>query len=151
MIRKDNLEKTEKLLKFAIENGLRAKNSVKIDLDIDSSSYDQFIERVMIFIDVDLDGDGMYELRDITFELARQKKIIEEVLEHPKLQFRHDGSLGSLPNTKNLVSEVGILRVNIDPDNFYDLDDSADLREEEKLMPEDNFEEYNERMDRLGL
>lgn len=118
MIRKDNLEKTEKLLKFAIENGLRVKNSVKIDLDIDSSSYDQFIERVMIFIDVDLDGDGMYELRDITFELARQKKIIEEVLEHPKLQFRHDGSLGSLPNTKNLVSEVGILRVNIDPDNF---------------------------------
>ena len=87
MNRKDNLEKTEKLLKFAIENGLRAKNSVKIDLDIDSSSYDQFIERVMIFIDVDLDGDGMYELRDITFELARQKKIIEEVLEHPKLQF----------------------------------------------------------------
>ena len=71
-----------------------------------------------IFIDVDLDGDGMYELSDITFELARQKKIIEEVLEHPKLQFRHDGSLGSLPNTKNFVSEVGIISVNIDPNDF---------------------------------
>lgn len=118
MDRKKNLEKTEKLLKFAIENGLKAKNSVKIDLDVDTSSYNQFIEHVMIFIGVDLDGDGMYELGDITFELARQKKIIEEVLEHPKLQFRHDGSLGSLPNTKNFISEVGILSVNIDPDDF---------------------------------
>ena len=99
MDRRKNLEKSEKLLKFAIENALKAKNSVKIDLDLDLSSDDQFIENVMIFIEVSLDGDGMYELRDITFELARQKRIIEEVLDHPKLQVRHDGSLGTSPNT----------------------------------------------------
>lgn len=118
MDRKKNLEKTEKLLKFAIENALKAKNSVKIDLDIDLSSDNQFIENVMIFIGVSIDGDGIYELRDITFELARQQKIIEEVLDHPKLQFKHDGSLGSLANTKNFVSEVGILKLNIDPEDF---------------------------------
>jgi len=118
MDRKKNLEKTEKLLKFAIENALKAKNSVKIDLDIDLSSDKQFIENVMLFISVSIDGDGIYELNDITFELARQKRIIEEVLEHPKLQFKHDGSLGSLANTKNFVSEVGILRLNIDPEDF---------------------------------
>lgn len=118
MDRRKNLEKTEKLLKFAIENGLKSKNSVKIDLDLDLSSDDQFIENVMIFIEVSLDGDGMYELRDITFELARQKRIIEEVLDHPKLQVRHDGSLGTSPNTKNFVSEVGILKLNIDPEDF---------------------------------
>jgi hypothetical protein len=118
MDRRKNLEKTEKLLKFAIENGLKAKNSVKIDLDLDLSSDGQFIENVMIFIEVSLDGDGMYELRDITFELARQQKIIEEVLDHPKLQFKHDGSLGSLPNRNNFVTEVGILKINIDPEDF---------------------------------
>ena len=118
MDRRKNLEKSEKLLKFAIENALKAKNSVKIDLDIDSSSDNQFIDNIMIFIGVSLDGDGSYELRDITFELARQKKIIEDVLDHPKLQFRHDGSLGSLPNRNNFISEMGILRVNIDPEDF---------------------------------
>lgn len=118
MDRKKNLEKTEKLLKFAIENALKAKNSVKIDLDIDLSSDKQFIENVMLFIGVSIDGDGIYELKDITFELARQKRIIEEVLEHPKLQFKHDGSLGSVANTKNFVSEVGILKLNIDPEDF---------------------------------
>lgn len=118
MDRRKNLEKSEKLLKFAIENALKAKNSVKIDLDIDSSSDNQFIENIMIFIGVSLDGDGSYELRDITFELARQKKIIEDVLDHPKLQFKHDGSLGSLPNRNNFVTEMGILRINIDPEDF---------------------------------
>jgi hypothetical protein len=118
MDRRKNLEKSEKLLKFAVENGLKAKNSVKIDLDIDLSSDNQFIENIMIFIDVSLDGDGSYELPDITFELARQKRIIEEVLDHPKLQFKNDGSLGSLPDRNNFVTEVGILRINIGPEDF---------------------------------
>lgn len=118
MDRRKNLEKSEKLLKFAIENALKAKNSVKIDLDIDSSSDNQFIDNIMIFIGVSLDGDGSYELRDVTFELARQKKIIEDVLEHPKLQFRHDGSLGTISNRNNFVTELEILNVNIDPEDF---------------------------------
>lgn len=118
MNRKDNLEKTEKLLKFAIENGLKSKNSIKIDLDIDVSSDNQFIENIFVFIDVSLDGDGSYELNDVTFELARQKRIIEEVLEHPKLQFKHDGSLGILQSKGNLITDVNIFRLNIDSEDF---------------------------------
>lgn len=116
MDRRRNLEKSEKLLTFALEQGLGVKNSVKIDLDVDGDS--NFIETIMVFIQISLDGDGSYELSDITFELARQKRIIQQILDHPKLQFKHDASLSGTPEQENFVSDIEILKLNIDPEYF---------------------------------
>ena len=117
MDRRKNLEKTQKLLKFALETGLGEKNSVSIDFDFDINQSGS-IEQIMIFILLDLGGEGYYELKDLVFEFNRQKQIIENVLSHPKLQFQNDGSLGTNNGKINDLTEAGILRVNIDPDDF---------------------------------
>jgi hypothetical protein len=115
MDKRKNFEKSEKLLKFAIENALGDKNSVTIDLDVDRS---EPIRQIMIFILIDLEGDGYYELKDLVFEFDRQKQIIENVLSHPKLQFQNDGSLGTNNGKINYLTEAGILSMNIDPNDF---------------------------------
>ena len=115
MDKRKNFEKSEKLLKFAIENALGKKNSVTIDLDVDRS---EPIRQIMIFILIDLEGDGYYVLKDLVFEFDRQKQIIENVLSHPKLQFQNDGSLGTNNGKINYLTEAGILSMNIDPDDF---------------------------------
>jgi hypothetical protein len=115
MDKRKNFEKSEKLLKFAIENALGKKNSVTIDLDVDRS---EPIRQIMIFILIDLEGDGYYELKDLVFEFDRQKQIIENVLSHPKLQFQNDGSLGTNNGKINYLTEAGILSMNIDPNDF---------------------------------
>lgn len=117
MDRRKNLEKSEKLLKFALENGLGVKNSVSIDFDFDVDLSDS-IQQIMIFISLDLGGEGHYELKDLIFEFNRQKQIIENVLSHPKLQFQNDGSLGTNNGKINYLTEAGILTMNIDPDDF---------------------------------
>lgn len=115
MDKRKNFEKSEKLLKFAIENALGEKNSVTIDLDVDRS---EPIRQIMIFILIDLEGDGYYELKDLVFEFDRQKQIIENVLSHPKLQFQNDGSLGTNNGKINYLTEAGILSMNIEPNDF---------------------------------
>jgi len=115
MDKRKNFEKSEKLLKFAIENALSEKNSVTIDLDVDGSDP---IRQIMIFILIDIEGDGYYQLKDLLFEFNRQKQIIENVLSHPKLQFQNDGSLGTNNGKINYLTEAGILTMNIDPDDF---------------------------------
>jgi hypothetical protein len=115
MDKRKNFEKSEKLLKFAIENALGEKNSVTIDLDVDGSDP---IRQIMIFILIDIEGDGYYQLKDLLFEFNRQKQIIENVLSHPKLQFQNDGSLGKNNGKINYLTEAGILSMNIDPDDF---------------------------------
>jgi len=117
MDRKKNFERSKKLIKFALENALSDKDSVSVDLDYDVNS-SGFIDNIMIFILISLDGDGGYELEDIVFELNRQKNIINNVLSHPKLQFQHDGSLGTNPGKLNDMSDIGILGVEIDPEDF---------------------------------
>jgi hypothetical protein len=72
----------------------------------------------MIFILIDIEGDGYYQLKDLLFEFNRQKQIIENVLSHPKLQFQNDGSLGKNNGKINYLTEAGILSMNIDPDDF---------------------------------
>jgi len=115
MDKRKNFEKSEKLLKFAIENALSEKNSVTIDLDVDGSDP---IRQIMIFILIDIEGDGYYQLKDLLFEFNRQKQIIENVLSHPKLQFQNDGSLGTNNGKINYLTEAGILSMNIDPNDF---------------------------------
>ena len=115
MDKRKNFEKSEKLLKFAIENALGEKNSVTIDLDVDGSDP---IRQIMIFILIDIEGDGYYQLKDLLFEFNRQKQIIENVLSHPKLQFQNDGSLVTNNGKINYLTEAGILSMNIDPDDF---------------------------------
>lgn len=117
MDRKRNFERSKKLVKFALENALSDKDSVSVDLDYDVNS-SGFIDNITIFILTSLNGDGGYELNDIVFELNRQKNIIDKVLRHPKLQFQHDGSLGTNPGKLNDISDIGILRVEIDPEDF---------------------------------
>lgn len=117
MDRRKNLEKSQKLLKFAIETGLGEKNSVSIDFDFDLDLSGS-IQQIMIFISLDLGSDGYYELTDLIFEFNRQKQIIENVLSHPKLQFQNDGSLGTNNGKINDLTKAGILTMNIDPDDF---------------------------------
>lgn len=96
MDRRNNILKTQKLLKFALETGFDGKKLIELDIDLHGDS--EILEFINIFVTIkfSIDSIGM-ETSDLTNILVKQENVLKTVLKHPNLQFKHDGSLGKRP------------------------------------------------------
>jgi hypothetical protein len=114
MDRRNNILKTQKLLKFALETGFDGKKLIELDIDLHGDS--EILDFINIFVKIKFSTDtiGM-EISELTDILVEQENVLKTVFKHPNLQFKHDGSLGKRP----VVNYLDILIRNLTFDDDY--------------------------------
>lgn len=104
-----NLDKSVKLLKFALETGFNKRVTVKLDIDLDGDEKGLEIANVFITlqspnIDLPIITTGLNII------LKEHEKVIQRILTHPNLQFQNDGSLGKTSDNNFLTVYIEDLK-----------------------------------------
>jgi len=100
---KNNLKKTKKIIEYAIEQKIGKSYTVKIEMDDADYDNDGLIS-VMYLCNIEFyDPVSHLEIDEITYELEKQTKSIESVLENKNSSIGRNGLFGPYDPRLNIL------------------------------------------------
>lgn len=105
-----NLDKSAKLLKFALETGFNKRVTVELDIDLDGDGKGLKIANVFITLK-STNIETPISTTGLNIIMKEHEKVIQRILTHPNLQFQNDGSLGKTSDNNFLTVYIGDLKL----------------------------------------
>lgn len=105
-----NLDKSAKLLKFALETGFNKRVTVELDIDLDGDGKGLEIANVFITLK-STNIETPISTTGLNIIMKEHEKVIQRILTHPNLQFQNDGSLGKTSNNNFLTVYISDLEL----------------------------------------